>query len=57
MMSVSLSQDNWNSILMLLAEHPYKLTAPLIQAIVPQLQKQQEQPSNVVPMMNTTPGE
>jgi hypothetical protein len=45
MMTVSLTQEQWNNILMLLAEHPYKVSAPLIQSVTNCLRDQmQEQP-------------
>jgi hypothetical protein len=58
MMTVTLSQDMWNSILLLLAEHPYKVSAPLIQGITNQLREQmqeQELQNNVKPLR--APGE
>jgi hypothetical protein len=50
MMTVTLSQDMWNNILVLLAEHPYKQSAQLIQGITnclrEQMQDQQPQRTN-----------
>jgi hypothetical protein len=55
MMTVTLPQDTWNSILMLLAEHPYKVSAPLIQGITNCLREQMQQADNITPMR--APGE
>jgi hypothetical protein len=51
MMTVTLSQDMWNSVLLILAEHPYKVTAPLIQAITKDLRGQMEPDTSNVEQM------
>ena len=59
MYTVTLPQETWNNILLLLAEHPYKQAAPLIQGITNCLreQMQQQQPGeNVTPMTASRPG-
>lgn len=42
-MTVTLEQDMWNNVLMILAEHPYKVSAPLIQGITNCLREQMQQ--------------
>jgi len=54
-MTVTLSQDMWNSILLILAEHPYKVSAPLIQGISNALREQMQEQNNITPMR--APGE
>jgi len=57
MLTVTLPQDTWNNILVLLAEHPYKQAAPLIQGITnclrEQMQQQEQYAGNGATMPNT----
>lgn len=58
MMTVKLSQDMWNSVMLILAEHPYKVVAPLIQSIGNELRGQMERTDNVeqMPLPGMRPG-
>ena len=44
MITIQLEQQMWNSIIALLAEVPYKVSAPLINSIVEQAQQQTNPP-------------
>ena len=46
MIAVSLTADEWNVVLQMLAEHPYKISAALIQKIGVAVQEQQQR-SNI----------
>lgn len=46
---VSLEAEQWNQVLALIAEGPFRVVAPIIQNMHKQLQAQ-AQPTNVVPM-------
>jgi hypothetical protein len=51
MFTVTLSQEMWNNVLLLLAEHPYKTVAPLIQNITNDLRSQMERKDDNVERM------
>jgi hypothetical protein len=47
---VTLEAQQWNQVLALLMEGPYRVSHPIIQAIHGQLLPTPEKPSNIVPM-------
>lgn len=56
MISVTLSEEMWNGILTLLAEHPFKISAPLINAIHENLRKSQQSQQQDINVENIRPG-
>jgi hypothetical protein len=49
-LTASLEAQQWNQVLALLAEAPYRLTAPIIQSLHEQLNVPQSRGGNIVPM-------
>lgn len=47
-LSVTLEAQQWNQVLALVAEGPYRVSAPIIQAMHAQLLPEQEKPQNNV---------
>jgi hypothetical protein len=50
--SIVMSVQEWNNVLQLLAEQPFKLSAPLIQRIQQQCQVAEQQPQPGMPATN-----
>jgi hypothetical protein len=49
-LTVELEAQQWNQVLGLIAEGPYRVSAPLMQALQAQLQNPPAPPRNVFPM-------